>query len=459
MATALALALAALGTAPGAALAGQPPGIDYAALVETYGRAVVHVSVRRNDPPASQTTESAAAESRPARGFGSGFVVSRDGYIITNEHVVADSSEVVVQFPDRRSLRAQVVGIDSQTDIALLKVDAADLPTVRIGDPDRVRVGEPVAAIGSPFGYDHSVTSGIVSAKSRDVDDLFVPFIQTDAAINPGNSGGPLFNAAGEVIGVNSRIIPRAGGFVGLSFAVPIDIAMRVADQLKSGRAVVRGRIGVTVQPITADLARAFGLERARGALVTDLEDGGPAQRAGLATGDVVVAVQGRELDSSLDLPRAISALSPGTVATMDVMREGLAVQVRVPVVATREPKRASGVLPAAGGPESRLGLALRPLNAEEKRRYAIERGVAVDAVTRRSAASDAELKAGDLLLAVRGKPVDGVAGFREALAARPGAPLALLIVRAGQRKFVALDTDALRADQGPLAGVDSAVQ
>ncbi len=447
--------LAGVLLSPLPASAGPGPSIDYAELVETYGPAVVHVSVRNADRGNALSAETASGDARPARGFGTGFVVSTDGYIITNEHVVSDSVEVRVQFSDRRNLRARVVGTDPQTDIALLKIDASGLPAVRIGAPERVRVGEPVAAIGSPFGYEHSVTAGIVSAKSRNVDDLFVPFIQTDAAINPGNSGGPLFNAAGEVIGVNSRIVPRAGGFVGLSFAVPIDIAMQVAEQLKRGTRVVRGRIGVTVQPVSAELARAFGLERARGALVTDVEDDGPAAQAGLRSGDVVMAVQGRQVDSSLDLPRMISAMAPGARAALELVRDGEPLRIDVAVEATSA-AIVSNVKVGRPGPEGRIGLAVRALTADEKRRWAVDDGVAVESVVRRSAAFDAEVRPGDVLVAVRGRRFSGVAGFRQELqAARDGA-LALLLMRNGQRRFVAIESESLGPERGPLAGADT---
>jgi len=255
------------------------------------------------------------------------------------------------------------------------------------------------------------------------------------------------------VIGVNSRIVPRAGGFVGLSFAIPIDIAMQVADALKKGKSVVRGRVGVTVQPLTADLARAFGLDRPRGALVIDVEENGPAWQAGLRTGDVVLAAQGRDIDTSLDLPRVISAQVPGSTATLDVLRDGRALQLAVAVAAARSEPRIAAHETDASGPEGKLGLALRPLSADDKRRHGISEGLAVQSVAQRSAAHDAEVKAGDVLLMVRGRPVRDLAGFREQLAAAPSAPLAVLLVRSGQRKFIALETDGLRGEQGPLAG------
>ncbi|HVL57963.1 MAG TPA: Do family serine endopeptidase [Burkholderiaceae bacterium] len=418
--------------------------MDYVGLVERHGPSVVHVSVRGRPSPTTQTANATPpTEGPPARSFGSGFVVSDDGFILTNAHVVANAIDVYVHLTDKRELRAKVIGLDNHTDVAVLKIDTSGLPVVKIGSIDRVKVGEPVAAIGSPFGFEHTITSGIVSAKSRNVDDLLVPFIQTDAAINPGNSGGPLFNAAGEVIGINSRIWSRSGGFQGLSFAIPIDIAMQVASDLRAGRRVTRGAIGVTVQPVSSELARAFGLDRARGALVLDVEKGGPAQRAGLRAGDVVLTADSRTIDTSLDLPRVIGSLRPGTQTVLEVLRDDQTVPLTVGIVELRQEDRASSPVstaPATGAPEATLGLVLRPLTPEEQRRNGVQEALMVESVTAKSAALRAEVKSGDLILGVRGQPYRSIDEFREQLKAASSGPFALLLLRNNQRKFVAIE-------------------
>lgn len=315
---------------------------DFSALVETAGPAVVNIStvqtVRREDafpripglpdddplydffrrfiPPAPREYQT--------RSLGSGFFISEDGYLLTNAHVVRDASEVTVKLTDRREFTANVVGVDVRSDVAVLKIDGSDLPTVRIGDPGQARVGEWVLAIGSPFGFENTVTAGIISAKGRTLaDETHVPFLQTDVPINPGNSGGPLFNLDGEVIGINAQIYSRTGGYMGLSFAIPIDVAMNVAEQLRATGKVVRGRLGVRIQELTPDLARSFSLDRPAGALVATVEPGSPAARAGLQTGDVIRRFNGREIENANDLPPLVASTRPGTRVELEVWRNG----------------------------------------------------------------------------------------------------------------------------------------
>src|ERR671915_2425256 len=308
---------------------------DFTRLVDDQGNAVVNISttqaVRRSGAvpqvPGMEDEEvleffrrfiprqQPGPSPRPeARSLGSGFIISADGYILTNAHVVDGADEINVRFTDKREFKAKVIGADRRTDIAVIKVDATGLPAVRFGDPTKLKVGEWVVAIGSPFGFENTVTAGIVSAKGRSLpQENFVPFIQTDVAINPGNSGGPLFNLRGEVVGVNSQIYSRTGGFMGLSFAIPIDVANNIVQQLKTLGRVIRGRIGVVIQPVTRELADSFGLPKPTGALVSSVEKGGPAEKAGIETGDVILRFDGKPVNASEDLPRVVGGTKPGT--------------------------------------------------------------------------------------------------------------------------------------------------
>src|SRR5438105_5024327 len=338
------------------ALRGLP---DFSALVDRYGPAVVNVEVVEkaqagagglqrspNDPfydffrrfgiPAPG--EGQRGNVPPARGAGSGFIINSDGYILTNTHVVANADEVTVRLTDRREFPAKVIGADERTDVAVIKISATNLPIVKLGDPSRVKPGQWVLAIGSPFGFENSATAGIISATSRSVPgENYVPFIQTDVAVNPGNSGGPLFNMAGEVIGINSQIFSRTGGFMGVSFAIPIDVARNVEEQLiKTGR-VVRGRIGVTIQDVNAQLAESFGLERPHGALVSSVEKDGPAAHAGIAAGDVILGVGGHAIERYGELSGAIAAMRPGLDATLSVWRNGKGQSINVRVAELKE--------------------------------------------------------------------------------------------------------------------------
>ncbi|NLD54062.1 MAG: PDZ domain-containing protein [Burkholderiaceae bacterium] len=444
--------LAALATALAAAtlsvptIAAGPASVDYAALVEHHGAAVVHVSVREKlAKPDDGTASTTPPATQPSKAFGSGFIVSADGYILTNAHVVQHGTRIRVTLKDKRELAARIVGEDATTDVALLKVDAADLPAVRIGDPDRVRVGEPVAAIGSPFGFEHSVTAGIVSAKSRNVDDLLVPFIQTDAAINPGNSGGPLFNSAGEVIGINSRIWTRSGGFQGLSFAIPIDLAMRIADELRDGTPIERGHIGVRTQAVTTELARAFGLDRARGALLVAVDPDSPASRSGLAVGDIVLQAAGRPIESALDLQRAVGSQPLEAELLLDVLRDGEALEVSVTVASAKSaPSPSESISVSLNDRLTPLGVEVRRLSPQERQRRGLAEGLYVQSVSAMSPAVRADLKAGDLILQVGGRPVGDVTALREGLeaAGAAGGPVPVLTLRGEEHRFVALELD-----------------
>jgi serine protease Do len=339
---------------PGAASTIQLP--SFVELVRQEGPAVVNVSTTRvvqgepaipglaPDDPAAEFFRRFIPPGQPrefqARGLGSGFIISPDGYILTNAHVVAETDEVTVRLTDKREFKAKVIGADLSTDVALIKINASNLPAVHVGDANKLEVGEWVAAIGAPFGFENSVTAGIVSAKGRTLpEETYVPFIQTDVALNPGNSGGPLFNMRGEVIGINSQIYSQTGGYMGVSFAIPMDIAMEITQQLRAGGKVTRGRIGVQAQELTADLAASFGLKEIRGALVALVEKGGPADKAGIVPGDVILAFNGKPVNTSADLARLVGGTKPGTTAGADLWRKGAAASVKVTVAELKPEK------------------------------------------------------------------------------------------------------------------------
>ena len=373
---------------------------------------------------------------RSVRGQGSGFIVSEDGLILTNAHVVDGATEVMVRLTDRREFSAEVIGLDKPTDVAVLKIDADDLPTVPVGDPASARVGGWVLAIGSPFGFENSVTAGIVSAKSRSLpNDGYVPFIQTDVAINPGNSGGPLLNLAGEVIGINSQIYSRSGGYQGLSFAIPIDVAVNVKNQLVATGKVTRGRVGVGIQDLNQGLAESFGLESSRGALVTQVEKGSPAEQAGLQSGDVILALQGKPVERSADLPPRVGAMSPGSEATMSIWRDGERKQLEVTIGTfdTDSSQQAS----VSGAGKGRLGLALRPLSPQEKKRADAGEGLLV--LEADGPAARAGIRPGDVVLALNGRAVGSVTELSELLG-ESGKHVALLVQRKSARLFVPVE-------------------
>lgn len=340
-------------------------------------------------------------EARP-RGVGSGFVISADGYIMTNAHVVAGADEVIVTLTDKRELKAKIVGADTRTDVAVVKVEASGLPpAVKIGDVGKLRVGEWVMAIGSPFGLDNTVTAGIVSAKQRDTGD-YLSFIQTDVAINPGNSGGPLLNLRGEVVGINSQIYSRSGGFMGISFAIPIDEAMNVAQQLRTTGRVIRGRIGVQIAPVTKEVAESIGLGRSSGALVRSVEDDGPADKAGLEPGDIITKVDGKAVEHSGDLPRIIGSIKPGSKSTLTLFRRGATREVTVDVgeFVDEEVVRSAGAAPAPASPaQSALGLTVTDLSSAQKKELDVRGGVRIESVD--GAAARAGLREGDVLLSI----------------------------------------------------------
>ncbi|MGM0434204.1 MAG: DegQ family serine endoprotease [Pseudomonadota bacterium] len=372
--------------------------------------------------------------------MGSGFIVSSDGYILTNNHVVENADEIIVRMNDRREMEAEVVGADARSDIAVLKVDAEDLPTAKIGSSSDLSVGEWVFAIGSPFGFDYTVTSGIVSAKGRSLPrDNYIPFIQTDVAINPGNSGGPLFNMDGEVIGVNSQIYTRSGGFMGVSFAIPMDVAMDVFDQLRDEGSVTRGWLGVMIQEVNRDLAETFGLERPHGALVADVVPDSPAAEAGLQQGDVILEFDGEEITRSSDLPPKVGQADVGSEAELTVMRDGE--RITVPFTVGELPEdgqqaQQQSAEPDTGNP---LGLRVEPLPEQLARQWDLDGGVLVTEVGR-GPARQAGIRRNDVIRKIGNQGVTGVDEFREAVSALPaGKPVAVTLVRQGNPRIVAL--------------------
>ncbi|MDH4573059.1 DegQ family serine endoprotease [Salinicola acroporae] len=376
------------------------------------------------------------------KSLGSGFVIRKDGYILTNAHVVKDADEITVRLNDRRELPAKLVGSDPRTDVALLKVDANDLPTLKIGNSDDLEAGEWVAAIGSPFGFDHSVTAGIVSAINRTLpSETYVPFIQTDVAINPGNSGGPLFNLDGEVVGINSQIYTRSGGFMGLSFAVPISVAMNVADQLRTEGHVSRGWLGVVIQPVSKDLAESFGLDGTNGALVSDVSDDSPAQKAGLKAGDVILSADGADIDDSTTLPRLIGQVAPGDEVKLQVMRDGDKREVDVTVGDWPEEMNADGAPSSrSSDDQTKLGIAISDLSDQEKQQLDIDQGALVRRVDPRGAAAAAGIQPGDVVVGFDQKPVESADQLIDAVKkADDDRAIPVRIVRDGNSLFVAL--------------------
>jgi serine protease Do len=469
-AAATAPALAAAGTpvptqaaapAPGEPLVRSLP--DFSTLVDRYGPAVVNVEVVEkaqgggggiqglspNDPfydffrrfgiPAPEQGQ--REHQPPVKGAGSGFIINSDGYILTNTHVVANADEVTVRLTDRREFPAKVIGADERTDVAVIKINGTNLPIVKLGDPSRIKPGQWVLAIGSPFGFENSATAGIISATSRSVPgENYVPFIQTDVPVNPGNSGGPLFNMAGEVIGINSQIFSRTGGFMGVSFAIPIDVARNVEEQLIKTGHVVRGRIGVTIQDVNAQLAESFGLDRPRGALVSSVEKDGPAAHAGIVAGDVILGVGGRPIERFGELSSTIAAMKPGSDASLSLWRSGKEQTVSVKVAELKEQAQnvsyRSGKPKEEGGSASALGLTVRPLDAHEKEQAATQGSLVVEEVS--GPAQAAEVEPGDIILGVNGKRVHSVQELQDAARAA-GKNVALLIQREDAQIFVPL--------------------
>lgn len=440
---------------------------EFTDLVEQNRPAVVNISttqkVSRGAPPFMEQLPEGSpfrdffrdffGEEHPGPGeseefetqsLGSGFITSSDGYILTNAHVVEDATEIIVRLSDRRQFEAEVVGKDELTDVAVLKIDATDLPVANIGDSDDVRVGEWVLAIGSPFGFDHSVTAGIVSAKGRTLPgDAYVPFIQTDVAINPGNSGGPLFNMEGEVVGVNAQIFSQTGGFMGLSFSTPINVAMDVVEQLRTHGEVARGWLGVFIQDVTRDLAESFDMDHPRGALVSRIQSGSPAVDSDLQVGDIIVEFEGSEVVDSGALPHMVGRTPPDNEVEMTVIREGeeRTVTVRIGKRPTQEELRAEA--PRIGEPQQAevtdLGIRAEDLTEQEREELDIEEGVRVTGVEAGPARS-AEIRRGDIILMLNNEPVASLEALREIVAELPrDRNVPVLIQRDGDAVFMAL--------------------
>ncbi len=376
-----------------------------------------------------------AQRDRPVFGAGSGFIISPDGVILTNAHVVRDAKEVTVKLQDRREYRARVLGSDPKTDVAVLKIDAKNLPVVPIGRSTDLKVGEWVLAIGSPFGLDSSVTAGVVSAKGRSLpDDSHVPFIQTDVAVNPGNSGGPLFNTKGEVVGINSQIYSQTGGYMGLSFAIPIDVAFRIKDQIVTTGKVQHAKLGVTIQEVNQAFADSFKLDSPEGALVANVEKGGAAERAGIKSGDVIRKLNGQPIIASGDLPAMLALSAPGDKVALDVWRDGKIVRLDARLANAEDKPDVAERADVIGADDSaRLGLALRPLEPNERRQSGIVNGLVIEDAA--GAAASAGVQPGDVLLSVNGRAVNSVSQVRDAVG-KSSKSVALLIQRGADRIF-----------------------
>lgn len=429
---------------------------EFTELVEDASPAVVNITAtresRRNnrfESPNNQEMpeffrrffENNPGRNQPRPAAGSGFIISSDGYILTNNHVVEDASEIVVALSDRREREAELIGSDPASDLALLKIDATDLPTVKLGNSEKLKVGEWVVAIGSPFGFELSVTAGIVSAKGRSLPDEngnYVPFIQTDVAINPGNSGGPLFDLDGKVVGINSQIFTRSGGFMGLSFAIPIDVAMEVVEQLKEKGSVSRGWLGVLIQRVDRDLAESFGLDRATGALITQVLADSPAEASGLLEGDIILKFNDRDIDLSSDLPHIVGRTKAESTVDVEIVRGGEAktLQVTVGLLPTREER-----ISRAAGPstDNRLGIVVENLGPQLQDQLSIENGVVVRRVTG-GPAQDAGLRHGDVITNIDGESVRDITAFAAIVEDLPAdTAIPVRVVRNGTPEFLAI--------------------
>jgi serine protease Do len=433
---------------------------DFTELVEKQGAAVVNISTTQSTRSAQSPQLPQLDENDPfyeffrrfipnpgprefqSQSLGSGFIITADGYILTNAHVVDSADDVTVRLTDKREFKAKVIGADRRTDVALIKIDASGLPMVQFGDPGRLKVGEWVVAIGSPFGFDNTVTAGIVSAKGRSLpQENFVPFIQTDVAVNPGNSGGPLFNLRGEVVGINSQIYSRTGGFMGLSFAIPIDVANNIAQQLRTTGKVTRGRIGVVIQPLTKELADGFGMSKAQGALVNSVEKGGPADKAGIEAGDVILRFDGKPVNASEDLPRIVGGTKPGSKVTVQVWRNKSTRDLQVAVAELsddRSRRQARGSKPQ---PTTQFGMGLADLTDVQRKELKIDGGVLVESV--QGAAGRAGISRGDVIMAVNNQDVKSVEQFRQLMGGfDQGRIVALLVRRGGNSLYIPFRID-----------------
>lgn len=432
---------------------------DFTPLVEEASPAVVNISTKQSRP-AHRGMRMPDLEGMPpqlreffergmpqnpgrqpdAQSLGSGFIISEDGYVLTNNHVVAGADEIIVRLPDRSELEAKLVGADPRSDMALLKIEGKDLPTVKLGDSSRLKAGEWVVAIGSPFGFDHTVTAGVVSATGRSLpNESYVPFIQTDVAINPGNSGGPLFNLEGEVVGINSQIFTRSGGFMGLSFAIPIDVAMDVANQLRDSGKVSRGWLGVVIQEVSKGLAESFGLDRPAGALVAQVMDGGPAAKGGLRVGDVILSMNDKPVVMSADLPHLIGALKPGEQAKLQVARDGDRKTLQIQVGALPEDGEA---IAATGGSSSkqsskRLGVTVAELTEEQRKGLDLQGGVVITEVNAGPAAMIG-LRPGDVITHLNNQALDSVRSFTKIAEELPrNRSVSMRVLREGRASFI----------------------
>ncbi|MES2512322.1 MAG: DegQ family serine endoprotease [Pseudomonadota bacterium] len=454
------------------AIVSSAPGItggsalpDFPQITERYGPAVVNISVTgttkvSDDDAVAQGEDGAGMDpfleffkrfqqgqgvgpgqrrgapqqEVPTRGQGSGFIVSADGIILTNAHVVKDAKEVTVKLTDRREFRAKVLGSDPKTDVAVLRIDAKNLPVVSIGKTSDLRVGEWVLAIGSPFGFENTVTAGVVSAKGRSLpDDSAVPFIQTDVAVNPGNSGGPLFNARGEVVGINSQIYSRSGGYQGVSFAIPMDIATKIKDQIVATGKAEHARLGVAVQEVNQAFANSFKLDKPEGALVSNVEKDGPADKAGLQPGDVIRKVNGQPVVSSGDLPAVISMAAPGDTVKLEIWRQGASKELSARL-ANADKKVAEAASKKEPASQGKLGLALRPLQPDERQEAGLDSGLVVQQAS--GPAALAGIQTGDVLISINGAAVKNIDQVRAAVA-KSDKSVALLIQRGGDKIFV----------------------
>lgn len=447
----------------GSALAQNKELPDFTDLVEKQGAAVVNISttqILHNEQNLPNLPEGdpfydffrrfapQMPRDQESQSLGSGFIISADGYIMTNAHVVDHAEKITVRLTDKREFTAKVIGVDRRTDVALLKIEATGLPKITVGDPNKLKVGEWVVAIGSPFGFDNSVTAGIVSAMGRSLpQDNYVPFIQTDVPINPGNSGGPLFNMNEEVVGINSQIYTRSGGSMGLSFAIPIDVAMQVSEQLRTSGRVTRGRIGVTIQELTQELAESFGLSKPNGALISSVEKNAPADKAGIQASDVILKFDGKSVNNSSDLPRIVAAVKPGNKVEVELWRKGALKKVTVEVGEMPEDgskmERASGKQDeGAGELVSRMGISVSELSKEQQQELQINGGLLVEDV-KGSSARAAGLHQGDVLLAIGNVEIRSLAQFTEFIKHVPkGKNVALLVRRDDSASYIAIKLD-----------------
>ncbi|PKO44494.1 MAG: protease Do [Betaproteobacteria bacterium HGW-Betaproteobacteria-22] len=436
---------------------------DFTELAEKQGPAVVNISITQNvrgtglpfpnmqgdeqmqeffkrfGIPGFPGLNGGAQPEYKSQSLGSGFIISNDGYILTNAHVVAEADEVIVKLSDKREFKAKIIGADKRTDVALVKIEATGLPKVITGDPSKLKVGEWVAAIGSPFGLENTMTAGIVSAKGRALpQENYVPFIQTDVAINPGNSGGPLFNLAGEVVGINSQIYSRSGGSMGLSFSIPIDVALEVSNQLKDAGKVTRGWLGVVIQELSKELSESFGMKNTNGALVAGVEKGGPADKGGLEPGDVILRFDGKVIEKSSDLPRAVGATKPGVKVPVDILRKGNEKTLKIAVgdMPTEGNEVAQANKPAAKSEANKAGLILKELTPQQKKKLNGKQGLLV--VEAQGAAAQAGIRRGDVVLGLNNTEVQSLEQFDKLLSGfATGKTIALLVLRGENTLYV----------------------